>query len=106
MGVPMGIGWVILVLGLLLLVTSGLVGFYDYRKGKLEIKATGFTIKRDCFDLCSISNIEVVFNDNKGKAVYGKRNYGTGGKNFIRFKTTMEYMITSFIFPQILKNKS
>lgn len=86
LGVPSGIGSIILIFGLLLLVASMFVGFYDYRKGKLEIKATGFTIKRDCFDLSSISNLEVVFNDNKGKVVYGKRNYATGGKNFIRFK--------------------
>ena len=84
---------------MLLIIASIFVGSYDYRKGKTEIGLSDFAIKGAQFHVSTVSNLEIDFNDNHGIAVYGERNYATGGKNFIRFINNKEAHEYEFFIP-------
>ncbi|WP_420385230.1 hypothetical protein [Roseivirga sp.] len=87
LGLPIGFGLVIGFVGILLLIFSFIIGYYDYRKGKIIISKDGVNIKGEQFSWSSIKAFHLSLNENDGKPVYGKRSYKTGGRNFIQFSS-------------------
>ncbi|WP_305981658.1 hypothetical protein [Roseivirga thermotolerans] len=85
LGVPIGFGLVILFVGILVLIASFMIGYYDYRKGKIIISKDGANIKGEQFSWSGIKAFHLSLNENDGKPIYGKRSYRTGGRNFIKF---------------------